>query len=75
MDKHDTFGTTQTFQSRLHSEITENELECPCCLSIVDAQRLKFTYWEFTHIGEGNVKCDVCSSVIPIHKIPPNRRF
>lgn len=69
MGDHDTYGTTQTFQS--HSV---NDVKCPCCLSVVDAASLKFKNWDFSHIGNGKVKCHVCSSIIPIEEIPPNWR-
>jgi ribosomal protein S27E len=69
MSDHDTFGTTQTFHTR-----ALNEVECPSCLSIVDALDLVCTYWGFTHLGNGKVKCHVCSSIIPVSMIPPNWR-
>jgi len=72
MDRYDTYGTTQTFHSRNHTDL--NEVQCPCCLSIVDAQKLECNYWGFTHLGDDQVKCHVCSSVIPVGKIPPNWR-
>lgn len=59
MSDHDTFGTTQTFKSSI------NNVECPCCHSIVDAQRLKCLYWGFTYHKEG-VECNVCSTMIAV---------
>jgi len=69
MIEHDTFGTTLEFVNSMF-----NEIECPCCSSIVDAQMLTCNYWGFTNIGTGNVKCNVCSSVIPAVKAQVNRR-
>ena len=72
MSEHETFGTTQTFVSRSFTEV--NEVECPCCLSVVDAQELECNYWNFTSLDDGSVKCHVCSSIIPANRIPNRRK-
>lgn len=69
MSEYETFGSTLEYVSRMG-----NSVECPCCSSVVDAQMLTSNYWGFTNIGSGNVKCNVCLSVIPAIKTPPNRR-
>jgi len=69
MEKHETFGSTMEFINNMF-----NEVDCPGCLSVVDAQMLTSNYWGFTNVGSGNVRCNVCSSIIPATKAKVNRR-
>jgi len=69
MNGHETFGSTLEFVNNMF-----NEIDCPCCLSVVDAQMLTSNYWAFTNVGSGNVRCNVCSSVIPAAKLSTDRR-